>query len=192
MSRFNGDRAWVQEQTGRPEWMRFYQQLYSEAVDMQVVDHAGPLQRHDCDRLVVLGNGHPIWVEEKLRRQVHHDVLLERWSDRDRRTPGWVQRAETWADLLVVAPLSAPHLALVTGMQAVKRAWATHGRDWIAAAYDGTAADCTWTREGRNGFSLVFADNGSYITESLAVPLALFVRTTAARLVELPPGLVAS
>ena len=104
-----------------------------------------------------------VWVkdriDEKVRIEDWPDFLLEVWSDHERRKPGWVAK-DLECDFIAYAFVPSRRCYLLPFLT-LRRAWQIHGREW-------------WDR-GRldaPGYRLVSADNGSYRTVSVAVPIA--------------------
>jgi hypothetical protein len=138
---------------------------------MRCVRDDGWAQRGGIDRLVDLADGTTLKVDEKVRDCAYPDIALERWSNRARRTPGWVQKKLT-CDYIAYAFVPTQRCYLLP-FQTLRRAWRQHGARWIALA----EADLHYPspeahrHRGQDGFSTVWADNGSYWTESIAVPI---------------------
>jgi hypothetical protein len=91
-------------------------------------------------------------VDEKIRFKPYDDILLEVWSDRERKKPGWVAK-DLLCDYIAyaVAPLGVCYLLPVVQL---RLAWQRNGERW-------------W----RNNFRPT-ADNGGWVTESVVVPAA--------------------
>ena len=91
------------------------------------------------------------------------DILLEQWSDEERRIPGWVQKPLA-CDFIAYAyaPSGVCYLLPVPALQ---RAWRMHGRAWIER------------------YGVRRALNFGYITASVPVPRGELMRAIADALV---------
>ncbi|TZG26555.1 hypothetical protein FYJ91_12910 [Sphingomonas montanisoli] len=89
----------------------------------------GWAQRGGVDRVLTLACGRTYTVDEKVRAEDWDDILLEQWSDEERRVPGWVQKSLA-CDFIAYAyaPSRVCYLLPVVPLQ---RAWRMHGREWI-------------------------------------------------------------
>ena len=109
-------------------------------------------QRAGIDRSVILANSKQILIDEKIRMKAYTDILLEYWSDRDRRVPGWVCKPLRCDYICyAIAPLGRAYLLPVPQLQ---QAWLKYSDDWRAAY-----RDCN-------------AQNRGYVTVSCPVPVA--------------------
>lgn len=160
-----------QEHADAPWWNEVYQKAFPNLAATVYVAKDGWAQRAGIDRRLVLSDGRTFTVDEKVRKEHWPDFALERWSDRDKRTPGWVQK-ELACDYLAYAfvPTTECYLLPLANLQ---RAWQRHGREWIANAEAGEWVSPIFKR-GRDGFGIVLAQNAengrTWTTESIAVP----------------------
>lgn len=119
-----------------PCWGEVYRVAFPTMVAM--ADHRadGEHQRQGIDRSVILADARQVLIDEKVRGvngrtgRVYEDVLLEHWSDLERRARGWVCRPSR-ADFIAyaIAPLGRCYLLNVLLLQ---RAWVDNGPAWIA------------------------------------------------------------
>src|SRR3954469_7630494 len=75
-----------------PFWEVVYRRAFPNLAALVNVRKDGWAQRGGIDRQLILSSGRAIAVDEKVRKRSWPDFALERWSDRDRRVPGWVQK----------------------------------------------------------------------------------------------------
>lgn len=151
-----------------PWWEEVYRSFFPNYAGMVSVREDGWAQRGGVDRVVTLRSGKTVTVDEKVRLGEWQDILLERWSDRDRRIPGWVQK-DLACDFIAYAFVQSQRCYLLP-FPILRRAWQAHGREWI---------DRAEARE--SGFEVVPAANRGYVTESIAVPVdVLFDAITGA------------
>lgn len=146
-------------QSDAPWWGEVYRQAFPSLLSFECVRDDGWAQRGGIDRVLVLKSGKTLTVDEKVRSRDYHDILFERWSSRDSRTPGWIQK-DLACDYIAYAFIPSRRCLLLP-FQQMRRAWLANGKHWIAEA-----------KAGRNGFRVVEANNGTYVTESIAVPEA--------------------
>jgi len=142
-------------------WGEVYRAAFPNLASMTYVAKDGWAQRGGIDRVLTLKSGKSVWIDEKVREEVWPDILLERWSDRDKANPGWIQKPLA-TDFIAYAyiPSRVCHLLPFPTLQ---RAWRINGRDWLEAAH-----------ARRDGFRVVLAQNeGGRTTESVAVPKAI-------------------
>ena len=80
--------------------------------------------------MLTLKSGRTITVDEKVREKDWSDILLERWSDVDRKTPGWVQK-QLACDYIAYAFIPSRTCYLFDTLT-LQRAWRINGLDWIS------------------------------------------------------------
>lgn len=113
-----------------PWWYDVYRLAFGNSLASVVyVNGDGWAQRGGIDRVLTLTSGRTVTVDEKVREEVYPDILLEQWSDTDRRIPGWIQKSLA-CDYLAYAfiPTETCYLLPVLTLQ---RAWRMHGQEWI-------------------------------------------------------------
>ncbi len=140
-----------------PIWLEIYRQAFPDF--LACVDHRddGEHQRAGIDRSLTLANSKQILIDEKIRWKSYPDIALEYWSDRDRKSHGWVCKPLR-ADFIcyAIAPTGQAYLLPVPQLQ---EAWRRHGEDWISAY-----------RPSIN------AQNRGYVTVSCGVPVAVLFK----------------
>jgi hypothetical protein len=120
----------------------------------------GWAQRAGIDRVLTLACGRIYTVDEKVRSNDWPDILLEQWSDQERRIPGWVQKPLA-CDFIAYAfaPSRRCYLLPVALLQ---RAWRLNGRRWIEQFGQHRARNC------------------GYVSTSVPVPIATLERAMSA------------
>lgn len=156
---FGEQLAWSHSQSDQPWWGEVYRKAFPNLATMVTVKANGWAQQGGIDRVLTLTSGRQVTVDEKVRRHDYGDILLERWSDRDRRKAGWVQK-ELACDFIAYA-FSVTGRCYLLPFHTLRMAWRTHGEDWIVNA-----------TMGIEGFTLVEAQNRGYVTQCIAVPVA--------------------
>lgn len=110
-------------------WEPLYKRAFPTLASAVAVREDGWAQRGGIDRLLTLSCGRTYTVDEKVRMHDWPDVLLERWSDEQRRVPGWIQKPLA-ADFIGYAYAPAG-MCLLLPVVPLQRAWRQHGRRWI-------------------------------------------------------------
>ncbi len=164
---FDRSLALSQEQEAAPWWEPVYRQAFPGFVCMVSVREDGWAQRGGIDRVITLKSGRTVTVDEKVRAKSYGDILLERWSSRERRTAGWAQK-DLACDYIAYAFVPDRRCYLLPALS-LRAAWLANGRDWIANA-----------EAGAEGFRTVLAKNEGYTTESIAVPIETLMRAMQA------------
>lgn len=110
-------------------WLDTYRRAFPRLRSAVSVRQDGWAQRGGVDRVLTLACGRTYTVDEKVRAEDWNDILLEQWSDEERRSPGWVQKPLA-CDFIAYAyaPSGVCYLLPVAPLQ---RAWRQHGRQWI-------------------------------------------------------------
>lgn len=130
-------------------WEVVYRKAFHNFAGMTNTREDGWAQRGGIDRVVNLKSGKTLAVDEKVRTKDYPDILLERWSDRDRKIPGWVQ-SDLACDYIAYAFIPSQRCYLLP-FHELRRAWLQFGRDW-AGRYSPVLANNerdgrTWTTE---------------------------------------------
>lgn len=169
---FQDSLAKSHEQESAPWWREIYETAFPNFASMVSVRQDGWAQRGGIDRVVTLKSGRVVTIDEKVRSESYADILLERWSDNNRKTPGWAQK-DLACDYIAYAFIPDRRCYLLPFLS-LRAAWLKHGRDWIEAAQD-----------KRDGFSVIYSKNPGYTTENIAVPISILVAALqAAQIVE--------
>ena len=138
-----------------PWWLEVYRSAFPGLQGFVNVREDGWAQRAGIDRVLTLRSGKTINVDEKVRERDWPDILLERWSDRARKRPGWIQQ-DLACDFIAYA-FAPSRTCYLLPFLSLRRAWKIHGRDWIEQ------------------FPAIEARNNGYVTESVPVPIAVLL-----------------
>jgi hypothetical protein len=165
---FQRDLEWSQSWSAAPWWAEIYREAFPSMFSMRLVNEYGWAQLGGIDRIIGLADGTEITVDEKVRAEDWPDILLEIWSDADRRKPGWANlEKHLTCDFIAYAMVPSATCYLLP-YQLLRRALVRHGPEWWA--------NCT---QGRYGFRFVDAPNRNgqwtYTTRSMAVPIAILL-----------------
>jgi hypothetical protein len=71
-----------------PCWMGIYRKAFPTPISAVPDRNDGWAQRGGIDRVITLACGRVYTVDEKVRMNDWPDILLEQWSDEERRKPG--------------------------------------------------------------------------------------------------------
>ena len=96
---------------------------------MYTIRRDGWAQRGGIDRLIILESGKTLWIEEKLREQDYPDSLLEYYSDRERKVPGWLAK-DLVCDYLAYAFMPSAR-CYVLPFQQLRPCWQKYRREWV-------------------------------------------------------------
>lgn len=138
-------------------WPQVYQRAFPGYLSAVSVRRDGWAQRGGIDRVVTLKSGKTVHIDEKVRDKDWPDIALERWSDRDRKKPGWIQK-DLACDFIAYAFVPSQRCYLLPFLT-LRRTWQIEGRRW-----------CEMAERNLGGFHIVLAENEGYTTESIAVP----------------------
>lgn len=112
-----------------PWWLDIYRRAFPTLVSAVSVRDDGWAQRGGIDRILTLACGRVFTVDEKVRTNDWPDILLERWSDEERRKAGWIQKPLA-CDFIAYAFAPSRRCYLLP-FAPLQRAWRMNGRHWI-------------------------------------------------------------
>ncbi|GGC31283.1 hypothetical protein GCM10011371_18400 [Novosphingobium marinum] len=113
-----------------PWWLDIYRKAFPSLVSAVCVREDGWAQRGGIDRVLTLACGRIITVDEKVRTNDWPDILLEQWSDEERRKAGWIQKPLA-CDFIAYAYAPSRRCYLLP-VALLQRAWRRNGRRWIS------------------------------------------------------------
>lgn len=158
---FSESLAMSESYSDAPWWLDVYRAAFPNLATMTRVRDDGWAQRAGIDRRLTMTCGQTFTVDEKVRAKDWPDFALERWSDKARKKPGWIQKP-LGCDFIAYAfvPSATCYLLPVPALQ---RAWRQNCREWLAA------------------YGEISAPNHGYVTTSVPVPRDVLLRalTTA-------------
>lgn len=141
----------AEEQTNNPMWRQVYSDAFPTLQSMDSISQDGWAQRGGIDRLLTLSSGKVISVDEKVRTVDYGDILLEYWSSFESKTRGWIAK-DLACDYIAYAIIPSNKCYMLP-FQQLRKAWRENGKDWVKR------------------YKRIEADNGSYTTVSVAVPI---------------------
>lgn len=141
-----------QEQESAPFWGDVYRKAFPNLQYHYSVRNDGWAQRGGIDRVICLQSGRTVNVDEKVRQKAWDDILLEYWSDKQRKIPGWVAK-DLACDYIAYAFIPTETCYLIPFLE-LRRAWQANRVAWV------------------KNYRKVEAANEGYTTVSVAVPIA--------------------
>jgi len=156
MNDFQADLAYSAKCSEEPFWQAIYRKAFP---DMLFAETPNGL----IDRVIYLGAGKTLYIDEKKRRTIYNDILIEYQSNDT--TPGydgWINKDLT-IDYIAYAFMPEKKVYLLD-WQSLRRAWKNEGESWWNKA-----------EKKQEGFSFVSANNRYYKTHSIAVPIAVLL-----------------
>ena len=148
---FNKDLDYSHKQSDQPFWRVIYQQAFPDMVSMVDVRTDGWAQRGGIDRIIITMSGRVWKIDEKARRNVYNDILLEFISNDKTQAPGWVAK-DLACDFIAYAQVPAKRCYLLPVVP-LQRAWHKHGESW------------------RQKYGQIAAENVNYKTWNCPVPI---------------------
>jgi hypothetical protein len=147
---FKQSLAWSHKHSDAPWWENVYRQAFPNFLSMQSIREDGWAQRGGIDRLVTLKSGKVIKIDEKVRGKDYPDVLLETWSSREHKRPGWIEK-DLDCDYIAYAYVPS-QTCLLLPFLLLRAVWIEYGAIW------------------KELYGEVPADNRTYTTISVPVP----------------------
>jgi len=118
-----------------------YKAIFPDLQDIVHVDIG--LQRKGIDKELIFKDMSSLYAEEKTRKKVWPDILLERWSSEKR--PGWIITSQ--ADFLayLLAPIKKIYLI---DMKWLKAAWHENEEQWTSTYFRSEAFNYNYVTIG--------------------------------------------
>ena len=132
-----------QEQADAPWWIDVYREAFPDLASTVCVRNDGWAQRGGIDRVITLNSGKTLTVDEKVRDKDYPDILLEYWSSKEHKTPGWVAK-DLACDFIAYAFIPSATCYLLP-FQTLRRAWRKHHKEWVNTYYKAEAKNKGYT-----------------------------------------------
>ena len=156
---FREDLKYSEEASGEDFWQEVYKEAFPDIVFAIPATEDTQGQKFGIDRVVYMKSGKTIYIDEKKRREVFGDILLEyKSNDNQKENNGWMNK-ELIIDYLAYAFMPTKTVYLLDWLS-LRRAWLKNGIAWKKLA-----------KLERKGFRIVKAKNRTYNTLSIAVPI---------------------
>ena len=150
MHLFRDDLARSHRASASPLWEEIYRLAFPDFHSLAFVEDRA-LQRQGVDRLVTLTTGAVVKIEEKQRNKDYDDILLEIWSDAEKRKKGWAVKPSASDFLMYV--FNPSHRCYLLPFGVLRRATVANAREW------------------RDAYGWRDAKNERYTTRSIPVPI---------------------
>ncbi len=159
---FNNDIKYSEDERHEPIWNDCYIKAFS-GMAFHYKSSAGKSQSQQLgmDRFIHFSSGKTIIIDEKMRRIKYNDILLEYRSNKERRTPGWMNK-DLHIDYIAYGFETTGEVYLLPWIQ-LKTAWAKNGIRWLKL-YGPTEAK-NYNKQGEY----------LYTTLSVAVPIDILI-----------------
>jgi hypothetical protein len=148
---FRKDLAFSENASNESFWQDIYEVAFPSMVCAVACSGDTASQRLGIDRLVHLSSGRTLRIDEKVRRVVYEDILIEYLSNDVTGAPGWIEK-ELQIDYLAYAFLPTETVYLLP-WDLLRRAWRRNKNNWL------------------NKYKTIRAQNPGYVTLSVAVPI---------------------
>lgn len=106
-------------------------------------------QKSGIDKVLIFPNGNHVYIEEKKRRVDYGDILLEIWSDWEKRKRGWLYTSQS--DYIFYAIIPTAQVYILPTL-ILKLAWVSNQSIWEL------------------NYKLIDAKNTNYTTKSIPIP----------------------
>lgn len=153
---FRTDLKYSEEASTEPFWDKVYRKAFPGLVNHMATPGDFATQREGIDRLILLNNGRVLRIDEKKRREVYQDILLEFVSSTANGTPGWMEK-NLVIDYIAYAFMPTQKVYFLDWLT-LRRAWVANKDAWIST------------------YRNVSARNKTYDTKSVAVPIHVLQR----------------
>lgn len=161
---FRDQLAYSEQASYEPFWNAVYRKAFPNMINHMMCPGDTRSQRMGIDRVLFLANGMTIAIDEKKRKEVYTDVLLEYLSVDATGAPGWINK-DLAIDYLAYAFMPTKKCYLFP-WQILRRSWVRYGDEWIEKG-----------KQRKDGFKHVCAKNNGYMTHSVAVPIDVLQKT---------------
>lgn len=160
MNNFAEQLRWSEQASDEPFWEAVYKKAFPNFVSHMAASGDTDSQRMGIDRIVALGNGRLLKIDEKKRTRAWDDILLEYVSVDKTGAPGWIEK-DLQIDYLAYAFMPTKQCYLFDWLM-LRRAWLQFSDEWKAK------------------YSTKRAKNNGYTTLNVAIPIPV-LRSAVAR-----------
>jgi len=158
---FNTDLQYSLDERESEIFDRFYYRIFPGLKFIELVKDL-ETQKKGIDKILHFKNGKTVTIDEKKRRTDYGDILLELWSVWEQRKYGWLYTCQ--CDYIVYAVMPTQKVYLLPSLL-LKRAWLTNSREWLKK------------------YKKISADNKTYTTKSVAIPVNVLLKAISAEMV---------
>lgn len=156
MNRFENDLRYSMSENDNDKFNDLYKRAFPHLAEIEIVSDLG-LQKKGVDKIIHFESGKKILIDEKKRRKDYGDILLEEYSDFDKKKVGWLGR-DKYTDYIVYAIVPSG-VAYFFPFNLLQMSWIENCREW---------AD----KYGRK-----FAQNNGYRTSNIPIPKHVLINS---------------
>lgn len=149
---FNIDLAYSLHEGESDVFDKFYFRIFPHLEKVELVSDIA-MQKQGVDKKLIFKNGKVVLIDEKKRRADYDDILLEEYSDRDRKKKGWLS-GEKITDYIVYAFMPTKRIFIFPFLL-LQRVWLTE--------YDNLL----------NKYGRKCCQNNGYVTTFIPVPITV-------------------
>jgi len=154
MNEFKKDLEWSLD-VGTCETLNsLYKKMFLDLVEIVTVKDL-QLQKRGIDKMIILENGKQLLIDEKIRCTDYGDILIEEYSDFDRKKVGWIGR-DKCTDYIVYYIVPSQKVYLLPFIL-LQQAWIKNYKTWLEK------------------YHRKMADNGTYKTSNIPVPVKILL-----------------
>ena len=154
MNKFHKDLEYSLEGREDKLFDSFYYATFPYLVNIELVEDL-VLQKKGIDKILHFDNGKQLLIDEKKRRKDYGDILLEEFSNYEKRKPGWLHRSKH-TDYIVYAIMPSKKVFLLP----FQLLWLAFSKNYI---------------EWLNKYGRKFAVNNGYTTSNIPVPVEVLL-----------------
>lgn len=133
---------------------KFYHNIFPHLIKIEIVKDLH-LQKRGIDKILHFADGKQLLIDEKKRRKDYGDILLEEYSNYEKKTPGWLHRNKH-TDYIVYAIMPSNKVYLLP-FELLWLAFKNNYTNWLK-------------QYGRR-----FAKNNGYTTSNIPVPVDILL-----------------
>ncbi len=155
MNNFDIDLQYSIEERDNEDLDNFYKRVFPDLKEIEFVEDL-ELQKKGIDKILRFNNGKEVMIDEKKRRKDYGDILLEEYSDYDKKTWGWLNRSKhTDYIIYYIVPTNKIYIFPFLILQLT---WLRNYGDWL------------------NQYGRKFAINKNYKTSNIPIPTDILLK----------------
>ncbi len=150
MNYFQSDLEYSLNERENEIFDKFYYRIFKNLKEIKIVNDIN-MQKDGIDKILIFENGKELLIDEKKRRKDYGDILLEEWSDFEKKKVGWLGDSNKETDYIVYAIMPSKKVFLFP-FKLLQMAWINNYKKW------------------RLIYKRRFAQNIGYRTSNLEIP----------------------